>query len=275
MTGFVSRLLRTGALLLAAAAVFAAQAAEPAPLTVFAAASLKESMDQIAALYHKTNGTPVVVSYAASSTLAKQIEHGAPADVFMSADLEWMDALQARALIDQASRRNLLGNTLVLIAPAASTARVTLSQPDTLARALGEGRLAVGQVNAVPAGKYAKAALQSLKLWEPVQDRLAESDSVRSALLLVSRGEAPLGIVYGSDAAADPVCAWLRPSRSGAIGRSSIRWPPSAPAPRPRARPSCSGWAARRPGRSSKSAALPCSNNACCIFRLTSSPPSA
>lgn len=204
MTGFVSRLLRTGALLLAAAAVFAAQAAEPAPVTVFAAASLKESMDQAAALYQQTTGTPVVVSYAASSTLAKQIEHGAPADVFMSADLEWMDALQARALIDRASRRNLLGNTLVLIAPAASTARVTLSQPDTLARALGEGRLAVGQVNAVPAGKYAKAALQSLKLWEPVQDRLAESDSVRSALLLVSRGEAPLGIVYGSDAAADP-----------------------------------------------------------------------
>lgn len=275
MTGFVSRLLRTGALLLAAAAVFAAQAAEPAPLTVFAAASLKESMDQIAALYHQTTGTPVVVSYAASSTLAKQIEHGAPADVFMSADLEWMDALQARALIDQASRRNLLGNTLVLIAPAASTARVTLSQPDTLARALGEGRLAVGQVNAVPAGKYAKAALQSLKLWEPVQDRLAESDSVRSALLLVSRGEAPLGIVYGSDAAADPgvrvVATFPQWSHRPIVYPVAT----SAPALRRRARPSCSGWAARRPGRSSKSAALPCSSNACCISRLTSSPPSA
>ncbi|TAA41354.1 molybdate ABC transporter substrate-binding protein [Pseudoxanthomonas winnipegensis] len=203
MTRLLPRLLRAGLVLFAATAALAAQAADSAPVTVFAAASLKESMDQAAALYQKTTGTPVTVSYAASSTLARQIEQGAPADVFVSADLEWMDYLQQRALIDPASRRNLLGNTLVLVAPKASTAQVRLTQPGALDKALGDGRLAVGQVNAVPAGKYAKAALTSLRLWDGVQGRLAESDSVRSALLLVSRGESPLGIVYGSDAAAD------------------------------------------------------------------------
>lgn len=204
MTCLFSRLLRAGLVLFATTAALVAQAAEPTPVTVFAAASLKEAMDQAAALYRTTTGTPVTVSYAASSTLARQIEQGAPADVFVSADLEWMDYLQQRALIDTASRSNLLGNTLVLVAPKASAVQVRLTQPDALARALGEGRLAVGQVNAVPAGKYAKAALTSLNLWDGVQGRLAESDSVRSALLLVSRGESPLGIVYGSDAAADP-----------------------------------------------------------------------
>jgi molybdate transport system substrate-binding protein len=204
MTRFVSRLLRAGVLLLAATGACVAQAADTTPVTVFAAASLKESMDQAAALYQKTTGTPITVSYAASSALAKQIEQGAPADVFISADLEWMDYLQQRTLIDTASRRSLLGNALVLVAPTSSTARFKVTQPGALTRALGDGRLAVGQVSSVPAGKYAKAALTSLKLWDGVQGRLAESDSVRSALLLVSRGESPLGIVYASDAAADP-----------------------------------------------------------------------
>jgi molybdate transport system substrate-binding protein len=204
MTFLASRLLRTGVLLLAAMSGFAARAADTAPITVFAAASLKESMDQAAALYRKTTGTPVTVSYAASSTLAKQIEQGAPADVFISADLQWMDYLQERSLIDTASRRSLLGNSLVLVAPKASGASFKVTRPGALLQALGDGRLAVGQVGSVPAGKYARAALESLKLWDGVQDQLAESDSVRSALLLVSRGEAPLGIVYGSDAAAEP-----------------------------------------------------------------------
>ncbi|WP_369938432.1 molybdate ABC transporter substrate-binding protein [Xanthomonas tesorieronis] len=176
-----------------------------APLTVFAAASLKESLDEATAAYQRSTGTPVQVSYAASSALARQVEQGAPADVFFSADLEWMDYLQQRQLVDPAQRHNLLGNTLVLVAPVSSAAKVDLRKPDTLAAALGaQGRLAVGQTNSVPAGKYARAALQKLGQWDGVQARLAESESVRAALMLVARGEAPLGIVYGSDAKAEP-----------------------------------------------------------------------
>jgi len=177
-----------------------------APVTVFAAASLKESMDEAALAYQQATGTPVRVSYAASSALARQIEQGAPADVFFSADLEWMDYLQQRNLIRPAQRQNLLGNTLVLVAPAASkTARVDPTQPGAIATALGaEGRLAVGQTASVPAGKYARASLQKLGQWDALAPRLAESESVRAALMLVARGEAPLGIVYGSDAKAEP-----------------------------------------------------------------------
>ncbi|UYK85827.1 molybdate ABC transporter substrate-binding protein [Xanthomonas sacchari] len=175
------------------------------PLTVFAAASLKESLDEAASAYQRASGTPVQVSYAASSTLARQVEQGAPADVFVSADQEWMDYLQQRKLIDPALRRDLLGNTLVLVAPAASKAQVDLRKAGALLAALGaQGRLAVGQTASVPAGKYARAALQALGQWDSVQPRLAESESVRSALMLVARGEAPLGIVYGSDAQAEP-----------------------------------------------------------------------
>ncbi|MRG99551.1 molybdate ABC transporter substrate-binding protein [Xanthomonas sontii] len=175
------------------------------PLTVFAAASLKESLDEAGSAYQRASGTPVQVSYAASSTLARQVEQGAPADVFVSADQEWMDYLQQRKLIDPALRRDLLGNTLVLVAPAASKAQVDLRKPGALLVALGaQGRLAVGQTASVPAGKYARAALQALGQWDSVQPRLAESESVRSALMLVARGEAPLGIVYGSDAQAEP-----------------------------------------------------------------------
>ncbi|AKK68674.1 molybdate ABC transporter substrate-binding protein [Xanthomonas translucens] len=175
------------------------------PLTVFAAASLKESLDEAAAAYQQSSGTPLQVSYAASSALARQVEQGAPADVFFSADLEWMDYLQQRQLVDPAQRRNLLGNTLVLVAPLSSAAKVDLRKPGTLAAALGaQGRLAVGQTTSVPAGKYARAALQTLRQWDGVQACLAESDSVRAALMLVARGEAPLGIVYGSDAKAEP-----------------------------------------------------------------------
>ncbi|MCC4605225.1 molybdate ABC transporter substrate-binding protein [Xanthomonas campestris pv. badrii] len=178
--------------------------AQTAPVTVFAAASLKESMDDAAAAYEKATGTPVRVSYAASSALARQIEQGAPADVFFSADLEWMDYLQQRNLVEPAHRQQLLGNTLVLIAPAASKVQVDPRAPGSIAKALGEsGRLAVGQTTSVPAGKYAAAALRTLGQWDSVQARLAEAESVRAALMLVSRGEAPLGIVYGSDARAD------------------------------------------------------------------------
>ena len=182
----------------------AARAQDDAGLTVFAAASLKEALDEAAAAYRKQTGVPVRVSYAASSALARQIEQGAPADVFFSADLEWMDYLQKRNRLDVATRRSLLGNRLVLIAPRASKAQVDLRRPATLLAALGDGRLAVGQTRTVPAGKYAKASLESLSLWNGVRPRLAESESVRAALMLVARGETPLGIVYASDAKAEP-----------------------------------------------------------------------
>lgn len=198
-------LLRLLCLLSLAVALAMPPAWAQAPLTVFAAASLKESLDEAAAAYQQSSGTPVQVSYAASSALARQVEQGAPADVFFSADLEWMDYLQQRQLVDPAQRRNLLGNTLVLVAPLSSATKVDLRKPGTLAAALGaQGRLAVGQTSSVPAGKYARAALQTLGQWDGVQARLAESESVRSALMLVARGEAPLGIVYGSDAKAEP-----------------------------------------------------------------------
>ena len=181
-----------------------ARAQDDAGLTVFAAASLKEALDDAAAAYRKQTGVPVRVSYAASSALARQIEQGAPADVFFSADLEWMDYLQKRNRLDVATRRSLLGNRLVLIAPRASKAQVDLKRPATLLAALGDGRLAVGQTRTVPAGKYAKASLESRSLWNGVRPRLAESESVRAALMLVARGETPLGIVYASDAKAEP-----------------------------------------------------------------------
>lgn len=204
----LSALLRpvaTAALLLATVlAPPIARAQDNAGLTVFAAASLKESLDEAATAYQTQTGVPVRVSYAASSALARQIEQGAPADVFFSADLEWMNYLQERSKLEVATRRSLLGNQLVLVAPRASKARVDLKRPATFLAALGDGRLAVGQTQTVPAGKYAKASLESLSLWNGVKARLAESDSVRAALMLVARGETPLGIVYASDAKAEP-----------------------------------------------------------------------
>lgn len=191
-------------LIVASLAPPGARAQDDAGLTVFAAASLKESLDAAASAYQKQAGVPVRVSYAASSALARQIEQGAPADVFFSADLEWMDYLQQRGKLDATTRRNLLGNQLVLVAPKASKVRVELKRPATFLAALGDGRLAVGQTQTVPAGKYAKASLESLSLWNGVKARLAESESVRAALMLVARGEAPLGIVYASDAKAEP-----------------------------------------------------------------------
>ncbi len=200
------RLAAAAALLLA----FAAPRAEAAEITVFAAASLKETMDAAAALYEKESGDTVRVSYAASSALAKQIEAGAPADLFFSADLAWMDYLAERELIDPATRSSLLGNTLVLVAPKDHVPTLAIALGFDLAGALGaDGRLAVGQVTSVPAGKYAKAALEKLGVWGAVSARLAESDNVRAALAFVARGEAPLGIVYATDAAAEPAVAMV------------------------------------------------------------------
>ena len=152
----------------------------------------------------KSSGQSAKISYAASSALAKQLEQDAPAHIFISADLDWMDYVEKKALIDTNSRSNLLGNALVLIAPKDSAAAIDLKQGADLGKLVGNGRLAVGNVDSVPAGKYAKAALEKLGMWPQVASKLAQAESVRAALLLVSRGEAPLGIVYHTDAASDP-----------------------------------------------------------------------
>jgi molybdate transport system substrate-binding protein len=145
-----------------------------------------------------------VISYAASNVLAKQIEAGAPADIFFSADRDWMDYADSKNLIVRQSRINLLGNALVLVAPKDALMEVSLRKGVDLAALLGAGRIAMGNVDAVPAGKYGKAALEFLGAWEGTKSKVAQADNVRAALLLVSRGEAPLGIVYKTDAVSDP-----------------------------------------------------------------------
>jgi molybdate transport system substrate-binding protein len=196
------------ALLLAAALAWTAgvqsAAAQGKDVVVFAAASLKNALDDIAGQWQRATGKKAVISYAASNTLIKQIEQGAPADIFISADLDWMAYGQQKNLIKPDSRFNLLGNRLVLIAPKDSTVNANIQRGFELAALLKGGRLAMGNVDAVPAGKYGKAALEKLGVWDSVKDKIAQAESVRAALLFVSRGEAPLGIVYQTDAAADP-----------------------------------------------------------------------
>jgi molybdate transport system substrate-binding protein len=172
-------------------------------LLVFAAASLKNALDDANAEYQRQTGRRIAVSYAASPALARQIEAAAPADVFISADLDWMDYLARRGLIKPETRRNLLGNRLVLISPAGARRDVAIAAGFPLASLLGNGRLAMADPDSVPAGKYGKAALEHLGVWPSVKTRIARADTVRAALALVSRGEAPLGIVYRTDAAAD------------------------------------------------------------------------
>ena len=188
--------------LLAVAPVSSAPPA-PVPLTVFAAASLAESMQQLATAYEKESGVPVRVSLAGSGTLARQIEAGAPADVFISADVVWMDQLAERKLIVPESRRVLLTNRLVLIAPRTSTVAIKLAPNVRLVAALGGGRLAVADPDNVPAGRYAKAALTALGVWTDLEPHLVRGEDVRAALLWVARGEAALGVVYATDARAE------------------------------------------------------------------------
>jgi molybdate transport system substrate-binding protein len=195
-------LLTVAALTLGAGA--APAAAQEKDVLVFAAASLKNALDEVAAQWQKESGKKVKISYAASNTLIKQIEQGAPADVFISADLDWMDYGQQKSLIKPDTRSNLLGNRIVLIAPKDSSVSVNIQPGFDLAALLKGGRLSMGNVDAVPAGKYGKAALEKLGAWDGVKDKIAQAESVRAALLLVSRGEAPLGIVYQTDAASDP-----------------------------------------------------------------------
>jgi molybdate transport system substrate-binding protein len=189
---------RLGACVLAAFALLAlAPGAAAQRITVFAAASLKNALEEIA-------GHDAVLVFASSAALARQIERGAPADVYISANEQWMDDLQQRGRIVAASRLDLLRNRLVLIAPAASRVQGVIAPGFPLARLLGGGRLAMGDPAHVPAGEYARAALETLGVWGAVQRRIAAADNVRAALALVSRREAPLGIVYATDAAIDP-----------------------------------------------------------------------
>lgn len=174
-------------------------------ITVFAAASMKNALDDANAAFTKTTGIKVTASYAASSALAKQIEAGAPADVFISADLQWMDYAAQKNLIKADSRLNLLGNKLVLIAPLDSKLdKVPIGQGFDLAKLAGDGRIAVADVKAVPAGLYAKAALEKLGAWATAEPKLAMAENVRATLAFVARGETPVGIVYATDAKVEP-----------------------------------------------------------------------
>ena len=196
-------LLGLGLLSLTMSASLPAANAPQPQILVFAAASLTDAMQEIGAAYEKAAHVTVKSSFDSSSVLARQIEAGAQADVFFSADTAWMDYLQSRNLIKAASRTNLLGNKLVLIAAAQSQIQLKIAPHFPLVAALGDGRLATGDPDSVPAGRYARSALTHLGVWDAIAAHLARAENVRVALLYVARGEAPLGIVYESDARAD------------------------------------------------------------------------
>jgi molybdate transport system substrate-binding protein len=174
------------------------------PLVVFAAASLKTALDAAAAGFHADGGPEVKISYGGSLALARQIVAGAPADIFASADEDSMDEAAKGAAIKPESRADMLGNQLVAIAPKQSPLDNLALTPEAFDKAIGAGHLATGEVNTVPVGRYAKETLRNLGLWTVVEPHLAMTDNVRAALAFVARGEAPLGIVYATDAVADP-----------------------------------------------------------------------
>jgi molybdate transport system substrate-binding protein len=182
---------------------FAAAAQAQAPV-VFAAASLKNALDEVAAKYAAEGKAKPSISYAASSALAKQIENGAPAQVFISADLDWMGYLEKKGLLEPGTRRDLLGNRLVLVAPAKRPVKLPPAPGFAIAQALGSGRIALADPQSVPAGKYAKAAFEKLGVWDQISAHVATAENVRAALALVARGETPLGVVYQTDAAVEP-----------------------------------------------------------------------
>ena len=184
---------------------FSPALAQDNSLTVFAAASMKNALDDIDAAYTARTGIKIVASYAASSALAKQIEQGAPADIFVSADTDWMDHATRKKTIQESTRVNLLGNSIVLIAPKDSTIdHVAIGPGFDLAKLAGSGKIATGDVKAVPVGKYARTALENLGAWQAAEPKFAMAESVRAALTLVARGEASLGIVYATDAKVEP-----------------------------------------------------------------------
>ena len=191
-------------------AIFCGSASSPASaqeksITVFAAASMKNALDDVNAAFTAKTGVRIIASYAASSVLAKQIEQGAPADIFISADSDWMDYAIKKHAVEETTRINLLGNSLVLVASKDSgLGEVAIAPGFDLAKLAGQGRIATGDVGAVPVGKYAKAALEKFGAWRAAEPKFAMAESVRAALTLVSRGEAALGIVYATDARVEP-----------------------------------------------------------------------
>ena len=200
----VAALLAAGGLAMALAAGLSAARADDGKVTVFAAASMKNALDAVNKACAAEVGEAAAISYAASSALAKQIEAGAPADIFLSADLDWMKYLSDKKLVNPDTEVKLLGNAIVLVAPKDSKAEAKLEKGFDLAGLLGDGRLAMGEVKSVPAGKYGKEALESLGMWASVEGKLAQAENVRAALKLVATGEAAAGIVYATDAVAEP-----------------------------------------------------------------------
>jgi molybdate transport system substrate-binding protein len=194
--------IRLLAILIAFTALFSIAHADG--VNVFAAASMKTALDEAAKTWKTRSGKDIVATYGSSATLAKQIAEAAPADIFISADEAWMDDLAKKNLIKPDTRKDLAGNTLVLVAATATDIKVDLKNPTDLSTVLGDEKIAVGDVKSVPAGKYAKSALEKLGLWASVESHLAMQENVRAALALVARGEAKLGIVYGSDVKAEP-----------------------------------------------------------------------
>jgi len=194
------RICRRATAALLAATFFIAAPARADDLVVFAAASLTNALEAVAARWMDETGSRVVISFAGSSALARQIEAGAPADIFISANTDWMDALAAAGELREGARRAILGNSLVLIAHGGDVSPVTIDENLDLVGILDGGRLSMALVDAVPAGMYGREALTTLGLWDAVAPHVAQSDNVRSALAFVALGEAPLGIVYASDA---------------------------------------------------------------------------
>lgn len=189
----------------AAVFCFVATVCHADEITVFAASSLSDALSEAGAGYRAATGHSIAFSFASSSVLAREIQNSKGVDIFISADVQWMDYLDRRGLIARQTRRKLVGNHLVLIAPVASKVRLRIAPRFDLAAALRGGRLAIGDPETVPAGKYAKAALMSLGEWQAVSSHLAPAENVRVALSYVARGESPLGIVYVTDAISEPL----------------------------------------------------------------------
>jgi molybdate transport system substrate-binding protein len=205
MLKFIVRTALAAAMVMAAGSISQSPRAQEKSVTIFAAASMKNALDEINIGFIRKASIKTVTSYAATSALMRQIEQDAPADIFISADLEWMDYGIKNKLIDPSTRVNLLGNRLVLIAPKNSKiTTVKLEKGFDLAKLVGNGRIVTGEVKSVPVGRYAVAALEKLGMWTSVENRMAMVENVRVALTLVARGEAELGIVYATDARAEP-----------------------------------------------------------------------
>jgi len=200
----IARRILLGILLAGLASIAPPAVAQSNDLLVFAAASLKNALDDATAQWTRDTGKKVTISYGASSALAKQIESGAPAQMFISADLDWMNYLSDKKLIKPETRTNLLGNHIVLVAPKVSTVSLSIAPGFPLAQALAGGKLSMANTDAVPAGKYGKAALEKLGVWPSVENNVVQAMDVRAALQFVARKEAPLGIVYQTDATAEP-----------------------------------------------------------------------